>query len=451
MRGGAGGGSYRDGMIAAENQRGEILIQRLFDGVGQALAGAGDFVQVACAFFAVGLLFRLWYGNVANIFHVAPELLQPRLQAGHAQRGGAHIDAAAARAQVHRYADDAYFIRHKFSAFDPMQREGTSRIDAIEHPWEGDDFANVLGSAYPGHGALQPQSEAGVRHAAVPPEVQIPLERFFGQVVSPQALNQGVIVRQTLAAADDFSVAFGRNHVEAERKFRARWIGGHVKRLHGRRIAVNYHRPVEFLGDDGFFVAAEVVSPLGGIAGLLENLDRIVVGDARKRRHDFLERFDVAFNQGQFTGPIFRHRLYDRADQAFGQLDHVFEVRVGGFGFEHPKFGQVPARLGFFGAERGAEGVNLAEGSGESLDVELAGLSQVGFLIVDVVHFEESGGAFARGGSKNRRVGLGVTLGIHVISVGALRFGADTKDGGLTRSANPQVPAVEEEIDAVFF
>src|SRR5277367_1704062 len=250
MGGGAGGGSDRNGMIAAENQRGEIFVQGLLYSVSQALAGAGDFVQVARAFFAVGLLFRLWHGNVANIFHVAAELPQASLQTGHAQRRGAHVDAPAARAQVHRYADDAYFIRHEFSAFDPMQREGTSRIDAIEHPWEGDDFANVLGSAYPGHGALQAQPKAGVRHAAVPPEVQIPLERFFGQVVSPQALNQGVIVRQALAAADDFSVAFGRNHVEAERKFRARRVGGHVKRLHGRRIAVNYHRPVEFLGDD---------------------------------------------------------------------------------------------------------------------------------------------------------------------------------------------------------
>src|ERR1700723_1308458 len=222
MGGGAGGGSDRNGMIAAENQRGEIFVQGLLYSVGQALAGAGDFVQVTRAFFAEGLLFRLRHGNVANIFHVAAEMLQARLQTGQAQRRGAHVDAPAARPHGPRYADDAYFVRHKFSAYDPVQREGTSRIDAIEHPWEGDDFANVLGSAYPGHGAFHAQAKAGVGNAAEAPQVQIPLERFLGQVVSPQALNQGVVVRQALAAADDLAVAFGRNHIEAERKLRTR-------------------------------------------------------------------------------------------------------------------------------------------------------------------------------------------------------------------------------------
>src|SRR5271167_3522847 len=50
------------------------------------------------------------------------------------------------------------------------------RIDAIEHAWKGDDLADVLGSANPRDGALEPQTEAGVRNAAVAPEIEVPLK-----------------------------------------------------------------------------------------------------------------------------------------------------------------------------------------------------------------------------------------------------------------------------------
>ncbi len=72
--------------------------------------------------------------------------------------------------------------------FDPgRDGEGALRIDAIEHPWEGDHFADVLGSANPGDGAFQAQAEARVRHAAVAPQVEIPLERFLREVVLAHA------------------------------------------------------------------------------------------------------------------------------------------------------------------------------------------------------------------------------------------------------------------------
>ena len=82
--------------------------------------------------------------------------------------------------------------------------------------------------------------------------------------------------------------------------------------------------------------------------------------------------------------------------------DHVFQMRVGGFGLEHPEFGQVAARLRFFGAERGAERIDLAERRGRGFHVKLAGLRQIGLLVVDVVHFEKRGGAFAGRGRENR-------------------------------------------------
>ena len=108
---------------------------------------------------------------------------------------------------------------------------------------------------------------------------------------------------------------------------------------------MDHHGLVEFFGDDGFFVAAEIVAPFRGIAGFLQDFDGVVVADARERRRDFFELRDVAFEHSEFAGAIFHDRLHDGADEAFAELDHVFEMRVGGFGFEHPEFGEVAARF----------------------------------------------------------------------------------------------------------
>ena len=183
----------------------------------------------------------------------------------------------------------------------------------------------------------------------------------------------------------------------------------------------------------------------------MQDFDGVVVGDARERRLHVFELFGVALERFELARFVFEHGLDDGADEAFAERHHVVEMGVGGFGLEHPEFGEVAASLRFFGAERGAESVDLAERHGGGFDVELAALREIGFLVVNVIHFEKSGGAFARGGSENGRVGERVALAVHVIAGGALGFGADAEDGGLARRANPEVAIVEEEIDAVLF
>src|ERR1700690_4470266 len=95
------------------------------------------------------------------------------------------------------------------------------RIDAVKHPWEGYHFADVLRSANPGDGAFQAQAEACMRNAAVPPQVEIPLELLLGQVVFADARENAFVARFALAAADDFAVTVRCNHVEAQSKLRA--------------------------------------------------------------------------------------------------------------------------------------------------------------------------------------------------------------------------------------
>src|SRR5580692_7146924 len=141
------------------------------------------------------------------------------------------------------------------------------RIHAVNHPGKGDDFADVLGAANPGDGALE--AEAGVGDAAVAAEVEIPLERFLRQFVLVQTLQKQIVVMDTLAAADDFAVAFGGNHVEGESEVGALRIGLHVKSLDLRRVAVNQDGTVEFLRDESFFVAAEVVAEFCRVAAFV--------------------------------------------------------------------------------------------------------------------------------------------------------------------------------------
>ena len=111
-----------DGVVAAEYQRKKSLRKRLLGHLRQAAAGFRDLVQIFGALFAVGLLFGLLHGHVADVFHRVPQLFEPRLQPGHAQRRGAHVHAAAALAQVHRHADDANFLRHNGCSVRPNRR-----------------------------------------------------------------------------------------------------------------------------------------------------------------------------------------------------------------------------------------------------------------------------------------------------------------------------------------
>src|ERR1017187_9053622 len=94
----------------------------------------------------------------------------------------------------------------------------------------------------------------------------------------------------------------------------------------------------------------------------------------------------------------------DVRDEVFGKFEEAVEVHEGNFGLDHPELGEVTAGLGFLRAEGGAEAVDLAEGEGGGLNVELAGLGEVGG-VAEVVELEEGAGAFAGGGGEDGRVG----------------------------------------------
>jgi len=128
-------------MVSTENQRKKTLLERFLDGDTQILAGIGNFLHILGALFADGHFLRLLHGDVADILDLETEMLDARLQTGDAKRGRAHVHAAAAGAEVHGYADDANFVRHKIAPWvvigpqeAPAREDGLDTIDAARAP-----------------------------------------------------------------------------------------------------------------------------------------------------------------------------------------------------------------------------------------------------------------------------------------------------------------------------
>src|SRR5690606_13485659 len=89
----------------------------------------------------------------------------------------------------------------------------SSGVHAREHARERDHLAQVVTADEPRQQALQPQPEPGVGHGAVPPEVEVPLERLAREAVLGDALLEERQVVDALRAADQLAVALGEDQV----------------------------------------------------------------------------------------------------------------------------------------------------------------------------------------------------------------------------------------------
>ena len=73
--------AHRNRMVAAQYERHQIFLESLADHLRKPLAGLGDFVEILRLLLAVRLLFGLPNRNIADVFDLPAELLEPRLQA----------------------------------------------------------------------------------------------------------------------------------------------------------------------------------------------------------------------------------------------------------------------------------------------------------------------------------------------------------------------------------
>src|ERR1019366_9728376 len=89
------------------------------------------------------------------------------------------------------------------------------------------------------------------------------------------------------------------------------------------------------------------------------------------------------------------------------------------------------------------------ESRGRRLEIELAGLRQVGLLVIRVLRLEKTRRALAGRGRQDRRIDAGVAARVEEVVDRALDLAAHLEDGDLLRRAQPEVPLRHEEVDAV--
>ena len=75
----------------------------------------------------------------------------------------------------------------------------------------------------------------------------------------------------------------------------------HIKRLERSRITMDDDWPIELLRDNGFFIASEVIAKLRGIIFLLQESDRVFIGQPRKRRLHRFQFYNIALEHSEFA------------------------------------------------------------------------------------------------------------------------------------------------------
>src|SRR6266545_4936660 len=170
-----------------------------------------------------------------------------------------------------------------------------------------------------------------------------------------------------------------------------------------------------------------------------------------ERRLDALERREIAAQLHQILFAPLQAAAHDVGNEILLQPHVRVRIVPGDLGLDHPELGQVPARLRLLGAERRAEAIHLAEGGGGGLDVQLAGLREIGFLQIEVVHREQRARMLADRAGENRRVDERELPLVEEIANRLDDFVADVRDRHLLLGAQPQVAVLEQERGAMFF
>src|SRR6185437_3708978 len=94
------------------------------------------------------------------------------------------------------------------------------------------------------------------------------------------------------------------------------------------------------------------------------------------------------------------------------------------------------------------EGIEFAECHRSGFDVKLSRLGEIR-LIVKIVDWKQRAGTLAGHRCEDRRIGERESALIKEIARSFDNLGSRAQDGGLTRSAHPEMAVLHEEIDAM--
>src|SRR5207237_10610976 len=125
------------------------------------------------------------------------------------------------------------------------------------------------------------------------------------------------------------------------------------------------------------------------------------------------------------------------------------EVEIGDLGLDHPELREVAPRLALLRPEGGTEDVRLADGHRRRLAVELATLGEEGLPQIEIGDFEQRRGALAGRGREDGRIDQRESPLVVVVADRLDERVPDRENGALPRAAEPEVPLLLQEPDAV--
>ena len=245
---------------------------------------------------------------------------------------------------------------------------------------------------------LEAQAEARVLGAAVAPQVQVPPVVLRIHAQFPDAPLQQVQPLLALGPADDLPDA-GHQAVGGGHGLPV-VVQAHIEGLNLLGIIGDEDRLAEdLLGEEALVLGLEVAAPVHGVlefvAGVFQKLHRLGVahpgkiggGHVREPLHQALVHKGV--EEGHLVGTLLHNGVDDILDHGLGHVHIALEVAEGHLWLNHPELCGMARGVGLLCPEGGAEGVDIAEGHGEGLGIQLAGNRQVGALaeeVLTVVH-----------------------------------------------------------------
>src|SRR5579872_2360497 len=187
-------------MIAAQSDWNLARLQRFHDELRVLGAGRSNLLQILRVRIAFLFLLGNGHRNIPRVFDHVPQCLQPRFETSDAYCRGPHIHSAARLAQIERDADDANLARsdagerwgmvcHNLELTYSRRWQNPLRVKSVQHSCKRNRLPHMLQPADPRDRPLDSHTKTRVGYAAVFPQIQIPLKRFFRQTMLVNAFE----------------------------------------------------------------------------------------------------------------------------------------------------------------------------------------------------------------------------------------------------------------------
>ena len=302
-------------------------------------------------------------------------------------------------------------------------------------------------------------------------------------MVERHAFAEDVETFLALAAADDFADA-GHKEIHGGDRLaigRVAVVFAHVEGFDRARVIVDRDRALEvFLAEETLVFGLEVVAPRDGVLpraagrgedrdgfGVTAALERTLEDEVQAGEQVFVDELGEKFEIG---GAVLFGVADEVFDEFFGERHVALKIAKRHLGLDHPELGGVAGSVGIFGAEGGAEGVNVGKCRGEDLGFKLAGDGEKRFLGEEVLggvdgavlglgrlseierrDAEHVARAFGIAGGDDGRVDVAEGFFLEELVDGVGESAAHAEDGAEKIGARAEVGDFAEEFEGVAF